>query len=178
MSGRAGLQSLAGVLTLTAAAASVLYLKVVPWLPTSSFLLLLSIRGDHKLLSAVITAVHCGPAEGSQPVLVHHVTLSGGTSDMGSGPASRSRHFTKVEKKLPKNIRSRGKQTAGLKQSICVLRDNSCRNDNFHHDAADLVYENDHVVWLLYKNLSHLNQVMNLRKGIAVIQQIKNVELM
>lgn len=47
--------------------------------------LMFSIRGDHKLLSAVITAVHCGPAKGSQPVLVHQVTLDHGTSDMGSG---------------------------------------------------------------------------------------------
>lgn len=46
--------------------------------------LMFSIRRDHKLLSAVITAVHCGPAEGSQPVLVHQVTLDGGTTDMGS----------------------------------------------------------------------------------------------
>lgn len=42
-----------------------------------------SIRGDHKLLSAVITAVLRGPALGSQPVLVYQVTVDCGTSDMG-----------------------------------------------------------------------------------------------
>lgn len=38
-----------------------------------SLALLFSIRGDHKLLSAVITAVQSGPAEGSQPVLLNQV---------------------------------------------------------------------------------------------------------
>lgn len=81
-----GLQSLAGVLLLTAAAAQFYILR---WCLDSApaFLspaLMFSIRGDHKLLSAVITAVHCGPAEGSQPVLVHQVTLDHGTSVMGS----------------------------------------------------------------------------------------------
>lgn len=52
--------------------------------------LMFSIRGDHKLLSAVITAVHCGPAEGSQPVRVHQVTLDHDTSDMGSGEDLRA----------------------------------------------------------------------------------------
>lgn len=33
-------------------------------------------------MSTVITAVHCGPAEGSQPVLVHQVTMDRDTSDM------------------------------------------------------------------------------------------------
>lgn len=33
-------------------------------------------------MSTVITAVHCGPAEGSQPVLVHQVTMDRVTSDM------------------------------------------------------------------------------------------------
>lgn len=49
-----------------------------------------SIRGDHKLLSTVITAVHCGSAEGSQPVLVHQVTTDGGTSDMITGKDLRA----------------------------------------------------------------------------------------
>lgn len=52
--------------------------------------LMFSIRGDHKLLSTVITDVHCGSAEGSQPVLVHQVTTDGGTSDMITGKDLRA----------------------------------------------------------------------------------------
>ena len=89
------MQRLAGVLLPTAAVAQALYLKVVPLHPaTLSPALMFSIREDHKLLSAVITAVHRGCAEGTQLVRLHPLTFSwhrGSRQRVGpaSGPSQR-----------------------------------------------------------------------------------------
>lgn len=77
-----------------------------------------SIRGDHELLSAVITAVHCGPAEGFRAVLVHLVTLHRGTSDMGTekDPQAVQGTTQKFKKRfcLPKNPKQM--------KTICCMR--------------------------------------------------------